>query len=188
MIYKTHVTFAMALSFSPVLLPNNFNILQNITIEQLPFILLTIFLFSLFPDLDEPNSYLSKRMPWIIFSLIISKFTVHRGVTHRLIATITAPILMYGLLYSINKLDSYMILIYFSWIAYTAHLIGDGFTKGGLRRFYYPLSKSTIWFLPKPMRFKTGSFVESIWLMIFSGIVILESFYLFKMFEVSLNF
>lgn len=81
---------------------------------------------------------------------------------------------MISILYPFDILKEYWFLVLFSWIAYFSHLIGDGFTKGGLRRFWFPFSKKTIWFLPKRLRFKTGSFIESIWLLIFSLIFFLE--------------
>ena len=174
MTYKTHSTMAFAVSFSPLLLPNQFDFIKNIDISYFPFIFVTIFIFSLAPDLDEPNSYLSKRPPWNIFSIIISSFTEHRGVTHRFLATFFPPIIMAGILYFTGYLKEYWFLILFAWTAYFSHLLGDGFTKGGLRRFWYPFSKKTVWFLPKALRFKTGSFIETIWLLIFSTILLLE--------------
>jgi len=174
MTYKTHTTMAFAICFAPVLLPEQLNFIQYIDISLFPYIFLTIFLFSLFPDLDEPNSYLSRKPPWNIFSLIISSFTDHRGVTHRFLAIFIPPLIMFFILYSINKVDTFWPLILFSFIAYSAHLIGDGFTIGGLKRFFYPFSKKTIWFLPKSLRFKTNSFTEKIWLFFFTCIFIFE--------------
>jgi membrane-bound metal-dependent hydrolase YbcI (DUF457 family) len=177
---------AFAIVFSPVLLPSQFDFISRLPIEQFPFIFFTIFIFSLFPDLDEPNSYLSKRPPWNIFSIIISSITEHRGVTHRFFTSFIPPILVAVILHFIQHLEFWP-LILISWLSYLSHLIGDGFTKGGLRRFYYPFSKKTIWFLPKSLRFKTGSFIETLWLLFFSIILLLEIYIFFQKNNIQIN-
>ena len=174
MTYKTHTAMAVSVSFLPILLPDNLNFIKNIPVELFPWILVTVFISSLFPDLDEPRSYLSRKFPWRYFSLILSKFVEHRGVTHRFFASI-----LYGLLFFLFLLISglyhkYWILAVFAFIGYFSHLLGDGFTVSGLRRFYYPLSRKTVWFLPPFLRFKTGSFTENIWLLFFSLLGLIE--------------
>jgi membrane-bound metal-dependent hydrolase YbcI (DUF457 family) len=178
MTYKTHTTFALALSFSPILLPGELNFIQDTNIMLLPFIFVTIFFFSLAPDFDEPGSYLSRKPPWNIVSLILSSIFPHRGATHWLIASIFPPAIMFFSLKYFGKVEEFWILIYFAWISYVAHSLGDGFTVSGVRRYFYPFSKATLYTLPKFLRFKTGTFVETLWLLFFSLISILE-LYLF---------
>lgn len=161
MTYKTHTAFSLSLT----LIPFSTGMITLSEPKDLLIIFIVNYILSLSPDFDEPGSYLSKRFPWIIISTIISSFTTHRGVTHRFLAPfivtgISLPIFYYFPAYS------YLIPVIF--ISYLGHLIGDGFTLGGLKRFYYPFSKKTVWFLPKFLRFRTGSFIENILLMIFS--------------------
>ena len=167
MTYKTHTSLSLTLS----LLPFSTGLIPVDNPINLILIFVTSYLFSLAPDFDEPNSYLSKRFPWIIISNIISLFTTHRGVTHRLIAPIVVTLVFSPIFYFYPK---YSFLIPVMFIAYLGHLIGDGFTKGGLRRFYYPFSKKTVWFLPKFMRFKTGSIIENFYLLLFSFLAIIQ--------------
>lgn len=167
MTYKTHTAFSLSLS----LIPFSTGLLPVENPINLILIFITSYLFSLAPDFDEPNSYLSKRFPWIIISQIISVFTTHRGITHRFLTPFIITIFMIPIFYFYPK---YSFLIPVIFISYLGHLIGDGFTKGGLKRFYYPFSKKTVWFLPKFMRFKTGSFIENIYLLIFSILSIIQ--------------
>jgi len=168
--YRTHV----ALSLSLTLIPFSTTILPVEDTLQLALIIITTYIFSLSPDFDEPNSYLSKRFPWIIISSVISIFTTHRGVTHRFLAPfiVTIATLPFFVYY-----PEYSFLIPVIFLAYLGHLIGDGFTIGGLRRFYYPFSKSTKWFLPKILRFKTGSITENFYLFIFSILSIFQLYF-----------
>jgi len=161
MIYKTHTTFSLSLT----LIPFSLGIITLTEPEQFILLLITSYIFSLAPDFDEPGSYLSKRFPWMIISHIISAFTTHRGVTHRFLAPFIVMAMFSPIIY-FYPAYSYILVVIF--ISYLGHLIGDGFTIGGLKRFYYPFSKKTVWFLPKFLRFKTGSFIENIWLLIFT--------------------
>ena len=167
MTYRTHTALSLSLS----LIPFSTGLIPVENPINLILIFVTSYLFSLAPDFDEPNSYLSKRFPWIIISHIISAFTTHRGVTHRLIAPIVVTMVFSPIFYFYPE---YSFLIPVMFIAYLGHLIGDGFTKGGLRRFYYPFSTKTIWFLPKYLRFKTGSIIENFYLILFSVFTVIE--------------
>ena len=174
MTYKTHTAFALALSFSPLLTKETSKVFESISIENIPLIVALIAIFSLMPDLDEPNSYLSRKFPWNIISFFLAKVTTHRGVTHRFLATFFAPLFVIGIIFLFNIGYKWSFLAIFVWIAYLSHLIGDGFTIGGLKRFFYPFSKKTIWFLPKFLRFRTGSSTESIYLSVFTIILFIE--------------
>lgn len=108
------------------------------------------------PDLDEPNSYLSRRTP--ILPYIIRLFTKHRAFTHQLRASfifVLIPLLIINFFY----LDV-LVFIPGLFLAYVGHIIGDSFTVSGIRRFLYPISNKTFYGLPKRFRFKTGSFFE----------------------------
>lgn len=187
MTYKTHLSFSMAVTLIPLPLTAFWTTLnpfsQISSVVELSIASALIFISALAPDLDEPGSYLSKRFPWMIVSVILSIFTTHRGATHLFIAPF-----IYALLIAIisafflkDKVFDYLYMTYFLIVPYMFHLIGDGFTKGGIRRFMYPFSKKTFWTLPKSLRFYTGSFTENIYLVIFTLIIVLELFLYLKM-------
>ena len=167
MIYKTHTTLSLSLA----LIPFSTGIINISDPKEFILILIVSYIFALAPDFDEPGSYLSKRFPWIIISHIISAFTTHRGVTHRFLASFIVTA-MFSPIFFFYPQYSYLLVVIF--ISYLGHLIGDGFTIGGLKRFYYPFSKRTVWFLPKFLRFRTGSFTENIWMFLFTISVFLQ--------------
>ncbi len=180
MTYKTHTALALAGTLSLGFLPkeiNPFFVIDNPLF--FPLILFVVFVSSLAPDFDEPGSYLSSRFPWIIISKIISSFASHRGITHRFLAIFVFGGIIGGLLILTKMEKELWVLIFFGSFAYFLHLLGDGMTRGGLQRFFYPFSKKTIWFLPKPLRFYTGSFIESIILFFILIIIFIESYFLF---------
>jgi membrane-bound metal-dependent hydrolase YbcI (DUF457 family) len=170
MTYKTHTMMSLAVAFAPLaILPLNIN--------NLPFYLASVSFFSLFPDLDEKNSYLSYKFPFL--SMFLRLFTEHRGLTHRFFFSLIVFPIIYLAFYVLYPLKD-PLLFYFAWIGYISHLIGDGFTKGGLKRFFYPFSKKTFYFLPYYLRFKTNSFIEKIYFTFFLIFFLIEVFFLLK--------
>lgn len=184
MTYRTHVSLGLAVSCSTALIPihslNPFFYINSIT--ELACIFALIFVSSLAPDFDEPESYLSKRFPWFIISRILSIFTTHRGVTHYFLAALVYSIIIGSLLFAYFKYEAinYLYILSFSFLAYFSHSLGDGATIGGVKRFWYPFSKKTFWSLPKFLRFKTGSIIENFYMLFFMAIFLLEMFFLFK--------
>jgi len=100
----------------------------------------------LLPDIDEPKSTLSQKIP--IIPSIISLFTKHRGIFH----TLWIPILFYGASFI------FPLPFFFTGLAigYVSHLTADMLTVSGIRPFY-PLTRLKI-----KGRVKTGSFLEKI--------------------------
>jgi len=106
---------------------------------------------ALLPDLDEENSWLSKKIP------IISAFTgklQHRGLTHYFIIPL---IIYFGGIYIIPT--SQHIILFIVVAGWVLHILGDSFTKSGIPKAFFPLS-FTFGILPKPFRFRTYGFVE----------------------------
>ncbi len=132
---------------------------------------------SLFPDIDEPGSYIGRKL--FMFSLILSQFIDHRGITH----TITICIAYAGILYStylMSWLDTNMILLSIGFlVGNIGHIFGDMMTKGGVA-ILYPLSKKRIGLFPRPMRFYTSGVIERI--------VIFPLFFLLSAFVIYQNF
>lgn len=178
MVYRTHLSLGFATAGLTVFLPEAVNPFYYIDNPMwFPIIMCIVFVSSLAPDFDEPESYLSKRAPWSIVSRILSAFTTHRGVTHYFIASFVWFLIFLVLAYVIFKQNIFWLAPFFI-LPYMSHSLGDGFTKGGVPRFMYPFSKKTFWTLPKPLRFYTGSFPELIWFLIFTAVFIFEIFYL----------
>ena len=101
-----------------------------------PYVFLVIALFSTFlPDMDSFNSKFGKKF----FSRVLTAFTKHRGIMHSFIFLFA----IYALL------DFYLPIVSFGFlIGYGVHLVGDSFTKRGLRLFY-------------PFKFKVKGFIKT---------------------------
>lgn len=109
---------------------------------------------SLLPDIDEPESYIGRRIP--IFSNILSIFISHRGITHYL----CIPLIMIIIAYFQEDMMLKVILLGLSF-GILAHDAGDMLTKGGIRGFFFPLFPTrTVGLMPKFMRFYTNSITE----------------------------
>jgi inner membrane protein len=179
MTYKTHSTMAIAATLGLGLLPepiNPFYTLQNPI--YIPIVFFVVFVSSLAPDFDEPGSYLSSKFPWILISALISTVASHRGITHRFLAIPVFAGIITCILIGVGLLKELWVLVPISALSYGMHMIGDGMTKGGLRRFWYPFSKKTVWFIPKSLTFYTGSFVEGVILFLVSMIICVEVYFL----------
>ncbi|MDD2546942.1 MAG: metal-dependent hydrolase [Burkholderiaceae bacterium] len=103
---------------------------------------------ALLPDIDHPQSWLGRRIPWV--SRPIAAVFGHRGITHSLLAVVgVALALRHGL-------ATWTLGAAWTWVAagvaagYLSHLGGDFATHGGVpllwpwkRRFSLPLTFQT---------------------------------------------
>ena len=136
---------------------------DNVTFMSLFY--LGIFIGTIFPDIDEPESYIGRKLP--VISHILSIFIEHRGITHYLL--IPLLILTFNFLYVEEQ--STKIVIYAFAIGNICHDVGDLLTKGGIRGFFFPLMPTTtIGLLPKFLRFRTNSLVEYIFMIFLIGL------------------
>ena len=78
MTYVTHTSFAISLGLAPIVLMPDL-----ITMKELSFYLMGISFGAIFPDIDEPQSYIGRRVP--ILPRVIKTFFGHRGLTHQFI-------------------------------------------------------------------------------------------------------
>ncbi len=161
MTYKTHLAFAsiFALPATYLFEPSNPALFLGATA-----------LGALLPDLDHSRSFISQQAPWL--SSIVSFFTTHRGFTHSLYAT-TLLFIIAALLQ--RYYPSYAIIFLGLAFGQMLHILGDAMTKSGIRNL---CCKVGLYILPKPLRFSTGSFVETIYFYIFLAILALETYYL----------
>ncbi|QDD68188.1 metal-dependent hydrolase [Caminibacter pacificus] len=126
-----------------------------------------VILGALLPDIDEPGSYIGRKIP--IISFLISFFVKHRGFTHTIFFALI-PILFaflvpycyfcYNSFYNFN-IFYLQIFLFFIGVGCILHDIGDMLTKSCVK-FFYPISNKTICIAPKSLRFRTGSIEENI--------------------------
>ena len=116
-----------------------------------PLFIFFITLGAVFPDLDEPNSFIGRKLFFISYPLRWLGLK-HRTITHSFIFPVAAvSIAMF--LYNIPLL----LFLY----GYCMHLIGDMLTITGIPALY-PLSKKYYNLVPQKLRFRTGSTIEYI--------------------------
>jgi len=136
MLIKTHIVMAIFVAL--------------LFLERVPnpYIFLLVVIISVFiPDMDSFNSKLGKRF----FSRVLTAFTKHRGIMHSLLFLV----IVYFVLYL------YVPSIAFGFlVGYGVHLVGDMFTKQGVRLFY-PFKFRIKGFI------KTGGRIESFLFFIF---------------------
>jgi len=184
MTYKTHQMTALAitagllnLGFEPMNFTNLYepalkqyqelgNKIPLFTMEIVPiFILIIVSFGALLPDLDHPQSYISKRLRPISFFV---SFLTHRGPTHR----VDYNILFFGgisfiLLFLNYHIASY--IVFWLGIGSLLHIFGDMHTKSGVKIFG---GKKSFHVLPKILIFRTNSGGENLWLFLYTVIFI----------------
>ena len=154
---KGHMLLASTLSFGglcyvkahyPIYLPSSYITLAIAYIG--------VIIGSILPDIDEENSYISRRLT--LFSVLISTIFKHRGTTHYLLT----PIILFVSAYFLIESDTLIKLFVFSLcLGILMHDLGDMLTNGGIRGFFFPLFPNTrIALLPSFLRFDTFSLVE----------------------------
>lgn len=151
--YRTHLatTFAVAL---PVMVSTD-----SVSVGSLSMLALG----TVFPDIDEPNSYIGRRLSGI--SKSFKTLFGHRGITHSIVGWLAAIVI----LYTIHTTFSLPIeLVYWFSVGYLAHLIEDSFSKKGIA-WLQPLTKKRFQSGFKIIYYTTGSLVENL---IFVGAVL----------------
>lgn len=116
-----------------------------------------VILGSVLPDIDEPRSFIGKKLP--IISHIISLSFTHRGFTHFFIFPLL--VLLFGcVLYSYHEL--FAMCCFALSFGIFIHQLGDMLTISGIPYYFFPLSNLRAVLLPKVFRFKTGGIREKV--------------------------
>jgi inner membrane protein len=120
---KTHLAFGF---FSGIALMNFVNIGNKYVFFGF------LLLGSLLPDIDTPNSKISRKIP--VIPRILSIFAKHRGIFHSvfLAAAFAAIVWMFSKTYGLALFAGYF-----------SHLLIDGFTKSGVN-LLHPISQLRI--------------------------------------------
>ena len=100
-------------------------------------LLVGVALGSLLPDIDHPKSTISKLLPPLRWSFILTK---HRGITHSLAFLIGLGVigLMICKMAQMGLYGQYTAIGI--WIGYFLHLLEDSFSKQGIA-WLYPITK-----------------------------------------------
>ena len=154
MTLKGHINLAIF----PFFLFNSIDSIYNINIastSNLPIsFYIGLIIGSFFPDIDEPNSYIGKKLSFL--SKTLRKIGLkHRTLTH----SIFFPFSLFLIIAFVPKLDTFFIRGFI--IGIMLHIIGDAITVSGVPIFY-PLSKKRYFLLPSFLRFKVGGIAENI--------------------------
>lgn len=177
MVYKTHVSFALCLSLSiTLLLEININLYQIfkiypfLSIYHYVIFTIGILIGSLFPDIDIPQSYISKRLKYL--SVIFSSLFKHRGPTHF--------ILFYFIILEVlSFIDmNYTVKIYLNgfFIGCIFHIFGDAVTNNGIKNGWFPFPFDFV-ILPKFLRFSVNGKIENL---IFKLLFLINVYLIFK--------
>jgi len=178
MMAKTHTSFAFTLALLPVIaIPDlKFHILSDVTFYDICIIFLGISFGSLFPDIDEPNSKISRSS---IFSFLFSWFirllgTKHRGITHKFIFIVDMLFIL-GFLYFYNFNNNVFFIFSSAFLfGIFAHHLGDmlsgsGRNKGGIYDYFYPFTGNKIvTIFPRFLRCKIGGLKEYLYFVSFN--------------------
>lgn len=135
------------------------------------FLILLFFalLGAIFPDIDEPNSYIGRRT-YIISKLFKFVFG-HRGFTHSLAGMIFFTVIL-GVITSVYFNLPYSVPLFFG-LGYLSHLLGDLLTSHGIPLFSPFMSRRySLSF------FSTGSGLEYFFRIVL-GVIFLHQFYLY---------
>ena len=150
---KGHMALASAATLSYLYVDNGL----ISTLPYFEFFLLAILFGSLFPDIDEPESYIGNKLK--VVSIVMSSLFKHRTFTHYLILPLL--LILVGFFYVDNVFNKVTILGFA--IGILLHDAGDMFTKSGIKGFLWPIFPNTkIALLPYFLRFKTFSTEEYI--------------------------
>jgi inner membrane protein len=151
---KGHMVLSIPIAATALYYGEQFELIDTLSRhEQLIYYMLVLF-GSVLPDIDEPGSYIGRKIP--IFSNVLAIFIKHRGITHFFII----PLLL--LTVSYFEKDPIVKLVFFSLgVGVFAHTAGDMLTKGGIRGYFFPFFRGkTIALMPRFLRFYTNSLTE----------------------------
>ena len=171
----THTSFAISLGLAPIVLMPDL-----ITMKELSFYLMGISFGAIFPDIDEPQSYIGRRIP--ILPRIIKSIFGHRGLTHQFLFFLIPIIFIFAFQKDIKNISNELfIFLIGTSLGILFHQIGDmlsgsKFFKGGIKDYFYPFASSGKYFTPFPkiIRCAVGDRKEQIYNFIFVLIIAYE--------------
>lgn len=173
MMVSTHVTAALAVTIASLTALAYYDI-YGIPVSQIAPFIFAVMIGSVFPDIDEPESWIGRRTK--IISNMIKMVFGHRGMTHTLVCSVFVFVALTAWVHYLDwKQDFYYIFFGFS-TGWVLHSFGDAHTKSGVK-FLMPFSNKTFWVLPKGLRFVTSTWRESVFLLIYNSILIYSIYF-----------
>lgn len=151
--YRTHLATTFAVSL-PLMVSTDALSVGSVSMLALG---------AVFPDIDEPNSYIGRRLNGISKSFKI--LFGHRGMTHSIVGWLAAAFILYTIHISFSLPIE---LVYWFSAGYLAHLVEDSFSKNGIA-WLQPLTKKRFQSGFKIIYYTTGSLIENL---IFVGSVL----------------
>jgi len=170
---STHVTAALAVTVAGLDALTFFG-LYSLPVEQIAPFLISIMIGSVFPDIDEPESWIGRRTR--IISNIMKMIFGHRGMTHTLLFSVLVFIGLSFFVYTLGWKQNFTYIFLGFSIGWILHSFGDAHTKSGVK-FLKPFSNKTFWVLPKILRFKTSSWKESVFLFLYNVLLALSIYF-----------
>ncbi|MGG4263753.1 metal-dependent hydrolase [Peribacillus simplex] len=119
---------------------------------------------AVFPDIDEPHSWIGCRTRGI--SDVLNKVFGHRGITHSLVGIL---VVFLTIVLMIGLTDFKAILGLYFILGYILHIVEDSFSKSGVK-WLTPLSDQSFQSGMGVVWYRTGSIVENF---IFLGSVLI---------------
>ncbi len=158
---KNHVVTTITVVLIPIIF--NPSMLSYLSVDNFALILSGVIFGSLLPDIDEPNSYIGRKVAF--FSEIANSSVGHRTITHNLFVWI-----LFGL-YGYYFLNYFIIGMS---IGAMLHILEDSATNSGVKWALKPLYTGFA-ILPKRFRFNTnGKFENYVYTPIITVIVVGE--------------
>ncbi len=149
---KGHILLASAISLGV----NQY--FFHLPLPKFLYIYLGILLGAILPDIDEPNSFIAKKLSW--FSTFFNAIFKHRTLTHYLIFSL---LIAYASKFIPTQKPQW--IVFGIAIGTFLHAVGDMLTKRGIRGFFFPLfPRTNIALLPKYLRFKSHSKIEKLFI------------------------
>lgn len=152
--YRTHFVTSLAVAL-PIMTTT-----ETLSIGSV----IALSLGAVFPDIDEPHSWIGAKTRGI--SDILNKIFGHRGLTHSLLGMIIA-FLTIMLMVSLAHFN--VILGIYFMVGYALHLIEDSFSKSGVK-WLLPFSDKQYQSGLGIYYYRTGSMIENL---IFFGTVLI---------------
>ncbi|APC50357.1 hypothetical protein BME96_18925 (plasmid) [Virgibacillus halodenitrificans] len=143
--FRTHLVTTLALSL-PIM-----SATDTLTVGTVA----ALSLGALFPDIDEPHSWIGVRTRGV--SDIIKGLFGHRGITHSIAGLFLIFLTMILL---VNIIDFPIAIAAYFVLGYFLHLIEDSFSKSGIK-WFLPFSNKTYQSGLGSVYYRTGSMVEN---------------------------
>lgn len=125
---------------------------------------------SLFPDIDEPNSSLGKRVEF--FSKDLNLLIGHRTLTHNIFLYLTIAVIS---VYFIGFEYHELFLVFGFCLGSVFHILEDSITNGGVKKALCPFVKNFT-LVPETIRFNTnGKFENFIYIPVVSIILLAQA-------------